>query len=202
MLVVIDSGVANLRSVVNALHHLGAQPHIARTPADLDGASRIILPGVGAFEAGMAKLRKGGYVEPIRAAVARGIPLLGICLGMQMLFEASEEMGEHEGLGLIPGRVVRFPAGALKVPHMGWNQLQHVPGRAQSPLLDGIPSGGYAYFVHSYYADTPSEYALSCCDYGLDFPAVVERNHVYGAQFHPEKSQGTGLRLLTNFLSL
>ncbi|MCC7209793.1 MAG: imidazole glycerol phosphate synthase subunit HisH [Anaerolineae bacterium] len=202
MLVVIDSGVANLRSVVNALHHLGAQPHIAQTPADLDGASRIILPGVGAFEAGMAKLREGGFVGPIRAAAERGIPLLGICLGMQMLFEASEEMGEHEGLGLIPGRVVRFLAGGPKVPHMGWNQLEHTPGGAASPLLQGIPSGWYAYFVHSYYADTPPEFALSCCEYGLAFPAVVARGNVYGAQFHPEKSQRTGLTLLSNFLGL
>lgn len=202
MLVVVDSGVANLRSVVNALRHLGAAPHIARAPADLDGAARIILPGVGAFEAGMAKLREGGYVEAIRAAAAKGTPLLGICLGMQMLFEASEEMGEHEGLGLIPGRVVRFPAGRLKVPHMGWNQLQHMPGRATSPLLDGIPAGGYAYFVHSYYADTPPDFALACCNYGVDFPAIVGRGNVYGAQFHPEKSQSAGLRLLTNFLGM
>lgn len=202
MLVVIDSGVANLRSVVNALRHLGAEPHIARTPDDLEAATRLILPGVGAFEAGMAKLREGGYVGPIQAAVARSIPLLGICLGMQMLFDASEEMGQHDGLGLIPGRVVRFPVGGPKVPHMGWNQLEHMPHRSDSPLLHGIPAGGYAYFVHSYYADTPPDYTLSCCNYGLDFPAVVGRGNVYGAQFHPEKSQRTGLQLLTNFLSM
>lgn len=199
MIIVIDSGVANLRSVVNALNHLGASIQIARTPADLDTASRIILPGVGAFAAGMARLREGGFVAPLRACAGRGLPILGICLGMQMLFEGSEEMGDHEGLGLLAGRVVRFPAEGPKVPHIGWNQLEHT---GNSPLLAGIPSGSYAYFVHSYYAHTQAENVLSHTDYGIAFPAVVGRGNVFGAQFHPEKSQDTGLRLLRNFLEL
>ncbi len=200
MIAVIDSGVANLRSVMNALNHLNIPAHIAYTPADLQGADRIILPGVGAFAAGMAGLRQRGFIEPIREQAAQGTPILGICLGMQLLFEASEEMGEHAGLGLLPGRIVRFPTDGPKVPHVGWNQLALT---RELPLLAGIPAGGYGYFVHSYYAQTPvAEVILSTVDYGLPFPAIVGRDNVFGVQFHPEKSQGVGLRLLTNFANL
>jgi len=198
MIVVIDSGVANLRSVANALRHLGAEMRIAQDADGLDGAHKIILPGVGAFEAGMKRLRECGFVGALAKYVEQGIPLLGICLGMQMLFERSEEMGDFEGLGLLPGKVVRFPQGQ-KVPHMGWNQL--LPHTA-SPLLRGIAAGDYAYFVHSYYAHAQPEDVLAGCEYGITFPAVVARGSVYGAQFHPEKSQGTGLQLLRNFLQM
>jgi imidazole glycerol-phosphate synthase subunit HisH len=200
MIAVVDSGVANLRSVMNALNHLEAQARIAHTPGDLKGADRIILPGVGAFAAGMAQLRARGFVEPLRELAAKGFPILGICLGMQLLFERSEEMGEHKGLGLLPGEVVRFPAGGPKVPHIGWNQLQVCNG---SPLLKDVPQGSYAYFVHSYYAQTASpSMILASTEYGLDFPAVVGQGNVYGAQFHPEKSQYTGLKLLANFMEM
>lgn len=202
MIVVIDSGVANLRSVQNALHHLGTHSKIAHTPADLDDAHRIILPGVGAFAAGMEQLRARGFVEPIREKVAQGIPLLGICLGMQLIFEGSEEMGNHEGLGLLPGKVVRFPVDGPKVPHIGWNQLQH---DESSLLLRDVPVCSYAYFVHSYYVQVPtteSTMILASTEYGIEFPAIVGQGRVFGAQFHPEKSQRTGLKLLENFLTL
>lgn len=200
MIVVIDSGVANLRSVAHALTHLGATFTIAQTPADLDSAHKIILPGVGAFAAGMATLQRGGFVEPLKRRVEQGIPLLGICLGMQMLFERSQEMGDHPGLGLLPGRIIRFAANGLKVPHMGWNQLSI---RRASPLLKGIADGGYAYFVHSYHADSSaSDLTLAACDYGVTFPAIVGQGNVFGAQFHPEKSHQTGLRLLKNFVEM
>jgi glutamine amidotransferase len=200
VIVVIDSGVANLRSVSNALKHLGAVHRIAESPADLAGASKIILPGVGAFAAGMAQLRSSGFVAPLKAHITAGTPLLGICLGMQMLFERSEEMGDHEGLGLLPGKVVRFPLNGPKVPHVGWNQL--IP-RHESPLLDGIITGGYAYFVHSYYVQTDQpEIVIASSDHGIDFPAVVGSGNVFGAQFHPEKSQHTGLTLLSNFVRI
>lgn len=200
MIAVVDSGVANLRSVSNALNHLGATMKIAHTPDDLHGADKIILPGVGAFAAGMEQLNRRGFVEPLRALAKQGVPILGICLGMQLLFERSEEMGDTEGLGLLPGAIVRFPVEGPKVPHIGWNQLDH---KGNSRLLSGVPAGGYAYFVHSFYADVPSpEMILATTEYGIDFPAVVARNNVYGAQFHPEKSQHTGLRLLTNFMEM
>jgi len=210
MIVIVDYGVGNLRSVQKALEHVGAPATISSDPAALEpGAAEtpggIVLPGVGAFGDGMAELRRRGLVAPLRRQAAAGRPLLGICLGMQLLFESSEEMGEHRGLGLLPGRVVRFPPGPLKVPHVGWNRLR--PGRqsppGQHPLLAGIAEGAYAYFVHSYYAE-PAEPGdvLATTDYGLEFAAVVGRGRVWGAQFHPEKSQEVGLQLLANFWRL
>ncbi len=196
---VIDPSVANLRSVLNTLAHLHIAAYVAYTPDDLARAKKIILPGVGAFSAGMDGLHARDFIEPIRDHAARGTPILGICLGMQLLFEASDEMGDHAGLGLLPGRVVRFPTTELKVPHVGWNQLIH---HGDSPLLNGVPADGYAYFVHSYYADTPPDVTLARTDYGIAFPSVVGRGSVFGAQFHPEKSQGVGLRLLRNFAEL
>lgn len=199
MLSVVHSDVANLRSVMNTLRRLNIDAELVSTPDQVDRAERIILPGVGAFSAGMAGLQSRGLIEPLREQAARGTPILGICLGMQLLFESSEEHGEFEGLGLLPGRIVRFPADGPKVPHIGWNQLQQ---SGQSALLKGVPDGGYAYFVHSYYALTPPDVVLACTDYGLPFPAVVGRENVFGAQFHPEKSQGVGLRLLSNFATM
>jgi imidazole glycerol-phosphate synthase subunit HisH len=200
MIAVVDSGVANLRSVSNALHHLGAEMKIAHTPDDLHGADKIILPGVGAFSAGMEQLHKRGFVQPLQALAHEGVPILGICLGMQLLFERSEEMGHTEGLGLLPGAIVRFPTDGPKVPHIGWNQLAH---DGHSPLLKDVPVGGYAYFVHSFYAAIPTvDMVIATTDYGIDFPAVVGRGNVFGAQFHPEKSQHTGLKLLSNFMEM
>lgn len=202
MLAVIDYGAGNLRSVLHALGHLGAENlRLVRTPHEMKGATKVILPGVGAFGAGMQQLHAQDLVGALRDAVHIGIPYLGICLGMQFLFEYSDEMGQHEGLGLLKGHVTRFTGiEPLKVPHMGWNQL--VTTRP-SPLLAGLPEDAYAYFVHSYYC-VPSqpEDVLVTCDYGFPFTAGVQRDNIYGVQFHPEKSQRTGLQILKNFLEM
>jgi imidazole glycerol-phosphate synthase subunit HisH len=202
MLAVIDYGAGNLRSVVHALNYLGVENmRVVRTPHELKGAERIILPGVGAFGAGMQVLHAQGLAQPIKDAIYAGTPYLGICLGMQFLFERGDEMGSHEGLGILPGYVTRFPHDlGLKVPHMGWNQLeQHRP----SPLLDKIDAESSAYFVHSYYCvPTNRDDVLATVDYGIQFTAVVQYENVYGVQFHPEKSQRTGLQILTNFIGM
>lgn len=200
MIAVIDYGAGNLRSVRNALVHLGAEVITASTPDQLAGADKIVLPGVGAFGAGIDALRAAGFEAPIREAAAAGVPLLGICLGMQFLFDESDEMGQHRGLGLLPGRVTRFPANGLKVPHMGWNTLEV---QQESPLLAGVPRQGYAYFVHSYYVEAgdPRD-VLACTEYGAAFASVVGRGNVFGIQPHPEKSQQVGLRILRNFLAM
>ena len=199
MLKIVNSDVANLRSVVNTLTHLNIPHEIVDDAAGLHDAERIILPGVGAFGAGMEGLHRRGVVEALREQAARGTPILGVCLGMHLLFESSEELGQFEGLGLLPGHVIKLPAKDLKVPHIGWNQLCHA---GKSALLAGVPDGGYAYFVHSYYADTTPDQVIATTDYGLPFPSVVGRGNVFGAQFHPEKSQGVGMRLLANFASM
>jgi glutamine amidotransferase len=202
MLAVIDYGAGNLRSVLHALKHLNADDvRLVQEPEQLIGAEKIILPGVGAFGASMDKLHEQELVKPIKEAVESGVPYLGICLGMQFLFESSDEMGNHGGFSLLPGRVTRFPEfDDLKVPHMGWNQLQ--PTR-ESALLDNLPEEPYAYFVHSYYciADNDDDILITV-DYGLSFTAAVARDNIYGVQFHPEKSQTVGLQLLKNFLAL
>ncbi len=198
MIAIVDYGAGNLRSVQNTLKHVGAETKTVSKPSELDGADKIVLPGVGAFGAGMAALRESGFVEPIIAATKAGIPLLGICLGMQYLFETSEEMGIHQGLGLLPGRVVKFPPNGPLVPHIGWNQL-HI--RQQSPLLRGVNEGDYAYFVHSYYVEAadPND-ILASTDYGLNYASVVGRGNIFGIQCHPEKSQHVGQRILRNFV--
>ena len=202
MLAVIDYGAGNLRSVVHALNYLGVENmRIVKTAPELRGADKIILPGVGAFGAGMQQLHAQNLIQPIKDAVRSGTPYLGICLGMQFLFDYSDEMGTFEGLALLPGRVTRFPErDSLKVPHMGWNQL--TPTRP-SPLLKKIDADNYAYFVHSYYCipQNLDDVLINVC-YGDDFCAGVQHENIYGVQFHPEKSQKTGLQLLTNFLEL
>lgn len=202
MLAVIDYGAGNLRSVLHALKHLGVERmKLVQRPEDLDGADQIILPGVGAFGAGMQQLHEQNLVKPLKEAIAAGIPYLGICLGMQFLFEYSDEMGNHEGLGVLPGYVARFPENPdFKVPHMGWNTLKL---NKPSLLAEGLNGDSYAYFVHSYYCvpQSPDDLLFST-EYGIEFAAGVERDNVYGVQFHPEKSQVTGLRLLTNFLKI
>jgi glutamine amidotransferase len=199
MIVIVDYGVGNLRSVQKGLERVGATAVVSDDPAALDAAQGVILPGVGAFGDGMDNLVARRLVEPVLHQVETGKPLLGICLGMQLLFEESEEMGRHRGLGLLPGRVVRFPDGDLKIPHIGWNQLLDSRGR----LLQGIQDGAYAYFVHSYYA-LPEDAAdvLARTEYGFEFASVVGRGRIFGAQFHPEKSQEVGLQLLANFARL
>lgn len=202
MLAVIDYGAGNLRSVLHALKHLNAENvQLVQEAAQLKDAEKIILPGVGAFGAGMQKLHEQALVEPIRSAIANGLPYLGICLGMQFLFDYSDEMGTHEGLGILPGKVTRFPDfDDLKVPHMGWNTLN---ATRKSALLGHLPENPYAYFVHSYYCIPDNEEdVLISVDYGLPFTAAVERDNVYGVQFHPEKSQQVGLQILRNFLAM
>ena len=186
---VVDYGIGNLGSVMKAFRHLGA-------PAVLRAADALILPGDGAFAATMEEVTRRGLVPVLRETVAAGKPLVGICIGMQLLFEESEEHGRHEGLGLLPGRVRRFDEG-LPVPHMGWNRLR---ARSPHPLLDGVADGDYVYFVHSYFCDAPDEVVIATSDYGRDFPAVVGRGNVLGVQFHPEKSQAVGLRMVANFV--
>jgi glutamine amidotransferase len=199
MIVIVDYGVGNLHSVQKALERVGAVAVVSGDPAALDAARAVVLPGVGAFGDGMANLQARQLVAPLRRQVQAGKPLLGICLGMQLLFDESEEMGRHRGLGLLPGRVLRFPESELKVPHVGWNRLR-VRGDG---LLAGVDDGAYAYFVHSYYVlpEQPGD-VLATTEYGLEFAAVVGRGAIWGAQFHPEKSQEVGLQILANFVRL
>jgi glutamine amidotransferase len=205
--VVVDYGVGNLRNVYKALEAAGAQPELIASPEALAGAAGIVLPGVGAFGDAAANLRRAGFEAPLLDAVAKGVPLLGICVGMQLLFDESEEMGRHAGLGVIPGRVRRFTgdmpdAGGrpLKVPQIGWNQLRH-PGT--DPLLASVPDGAYAYFVHSYYcAPQNPEHIVAMTDFGIAYASVVRRGWVWGIQCHPEKSQEVGLTILHNFARL
>jgi len=202
MLAVIDYGAGNLRSVLHALNYLGADSiRVAREPRDLQGARKIILPGVGAFGAGMRKLEEQQLIRPIKDLVCSGKPYLGICLGMQFLFERSDEMGDFPGLGLLPGYVTRFPdLAGFKVPHMGWNQLSV---QRLSPLLQDVLADSFAYFVHSYYCVPTSEADIvATVDYGIQFTAVIQHENIFGVQFHPEKSQRTGLQILKNFLEL
>lgn len=206
MIAIIDYGIGNLRSVEKALLHAGADARLTADPAVVRAAAGVVLPGVGAFGACAAGLA-AGFTDLVQEAVAAGRPLLGICVGMQLLFEESEEMGRHQGLGLLPGRVVRFPdgqvdamGGRLKVPQIGWNQLWH---DATDPLLAGVAPGSYAYFVHSYYCQpaAPAD-VIATTDYGLTYASIVRRGLLWGVQFHPEKSHQTGLQLLRNFVSL
>ena len=199
MIAVIDYGMGNLRSVEKAFHHLGCEAAITERPADLASASHLVLPGDAAFGDAMQKLRDQGWEGAIRREVERGKPFLGICVGLQLIFAASEEMGQHTGLGLLPGRSVRFPA-TERVPQIGWNQADI---RRDSPLLAGVPDASFFYFVHSYYVDAEDETdCVATTDYGLAYTSIAARDNVYGVQFHPEKSQKVGLRLLRNFAGM
>jgi glutamine amidotransferase len=201
MIQIVDYGMGNLRSVQKALERLSAPAAICTNPADLAGCDRLILPGVGAFRDAIAELRRQGFVEPIRAHIAAGKPFLGICLGLQLLFDVSYEDGTWEGLGIIPGKVVRFPEQSeLKVPHMGWNKVAAAPG---CPLFAGIPAESFFYFVHSYYVVPNDESVVAGrTGYGVTFASVVQRGKAFATQFHPEKSQKFGLQLLQNFAEL
>jgi glutamine amidotransferase len=195
-LVIADYGIGNLGSALKAFRRLGVAAELSGDPRALRGAAAIVLPGDGAFGAAMEELRARSLLEPLVSAVRAGTPLLGICVGMQLLFEESEEMGRHQGLGLLPGRVRRLPRGR-PVPHMGWNTLQ--PALPHG-VLDGLGPDPYVYFVHSYYCAADAGVVVATTDYGLPLPAIVGRGHVLGLQFHPEKSQSVGLRLLANAL--
>jgi glutamine amidotransferase len=223
---IVNYGMANLRSVQKAFEEVGAQAEIVSQPEQIRRASKIVLPGVGAFQDAVKTLRASGLVEPIEQHIQSGKWFLGICLGLQMLFDISYEDGEHQGLGIVPGKVVRFDIDrrptsrirfeakrgdtvvqsfsrderALKVPHMGWNQLQI---KRPSPLLKDLPAGCGVYFVHSYHVvPTDSSVVATTTDYGGDFVSSIWRDNVLATQFHPEKSQKIGLQILANFAGL
>lgn len=196
MIAIVDYAIGNLGSVTKAFRHVGAEAVLSGDLALLRSAEALVLPGDGAFGATMDEVRRRGLVPLLLEAAARGTPLLGICIGMQILFEQSEEHGIHGGLGLLPGRVRRFET-SLPVPHMGWNGLRRVREHA---LLDGIRDGAHVYFVHSYYCDAGADVVLATSDYGIDFPAIVGRDNVLAVQFHPEKSQAIGLRMIENWV--
>jgi glutamine amidotransferase len=197
MIGIVNSGIANVRSVHKGFESTGFSARIIEDPRDLkEGIRAVVLPGVGAFKGGMDYLRKQGFLEPLLQWIEAGRPLLGICLGFQLLCAESEEFGLHQGLGIFPGRVKRFPQG-LKVPHMGWNSV-HLEKRIS--LLEGIPEASYFYFVHSYYLESPdSSFVAATTEYGTSFASVICRENVYATQFHPEKSQKLGLQILKNF---
>jgi glutamine amidotransferase len=196
VIAIVDYGLGNLGSVTKGFEAAGASALLSGDPARLREAEALVLPGDGAFGATMDEIRRRGLLPLLREAAAAGTPLLGICIGMQVLFEESEEHGRHQGLGLLPGRVRRLE-GALPVPHMGWNRLRKT--RAH-PLLEGLEDGAYVYFVHSYFCDADESVVIATTDYGRDFPAIVGRENVLGVQFHPEKSQAVGLRMVASFV--
>ena len=221
MIAIIDSGIANLRSVEKGFERVGVPARVVREPSHLRDAAGIVLPGVGAFADGIATLERAGFIDPIRHAIESGKPVLGICLGLHFLFSESEEFGLHKGLDLLRGRVRRFPhaaqssalrqaqggehsrtvispqSSALKVPHMGWNRVYL---RRDAPIMEGIPDGSYFYFVHSFYVDPEDDgVAAGVTEYGIPFTSLIWRDNLFATQFHPEKSQALGLRLLANF---
>ncbi len=196
MIAVVDYGRGNLRSVQKAFEHLGYEAVVTRDPEVILRADKAVLPGVGAFGDCMENLRRFGLVEVVKEFIASGKPFLGICLGLQLLFSESEEFGPVEGLGVVKGRVVRFPRG-LKIPHMGWNQVEVVSG---SGLFEGIKSGDYFYFVHSFYVVPEDESVVATyTDYGVRFASSICVDNIFATQFHPEKSQRLGLKVLDNF---
>ena len=196
---IIDYGVGNLRSVEKAFAAGCCHAVVTGDPAGLRAAKRLVLPGVGAFRACMTALREHGLESLVRERVAAGVPLLGVCVGMQMLFETSEEFGTHAGLGLLRGRVRRFDE-SLHVPQTGWNQVHQ---RARTPLFDEVEENSFFYFVHSYYCDAADSQVIAGeTEYGITYPSVVAHNNIAGVQFHPEKSQAAGLRVLKNFAEM
>ncbi len=209
MIAIVDYGIGNLRSIEKAFEAVGADVVRSDRPEDIRTADKVVLPGVGAFGACIDEIRRRKLEKPIFDAIKEGKPFLGVCVGMQLLFGSSEEMGQHKGLGVLPGHVLHFTTacktdlhrqseeGPLKIPHMGWNTVER---QREDPLLRGLPAQPYFYFVHSYAAaPTTSSDMLASCRHGVAFPAIVQRNNVYGVQFHPEKSQANGLRILQNF---
>lgn len=202
MIRIIDYGVGNLFSLRSSLRAIGIDADYTGDPAEIRKADKLILPGVGAFRDAREALRSTGLDRVVQEEAGKGKPLMGICLGMQMLFDRSYEYGEYEGLGLIPGEIVpmegRIPK-KLPIPHIGWNELML---KQPSPLMKNTANGDYVYFVHSYYAETPAEYVIATTDYGVEMTAAVQKDNVYGCQFHPEKSSEVGLSILKAFCEL
>lgn len=211
MIALVDYGIGNLRSVQKALTTVGADVHLTSDPKVILAAEKVVLPGVGAFGDGMAGLKQRGLIEVVREVAARRVPLLGICVGMQVLFEESEEHGRHVGLGLLPGRVRRFESAHLKIPQTGWNQIWPSASARSAPregssrdashlLLEGVRPGAYVYFNHSYYCDAAEADSVAQTEYSVRYAAIAGRGRLYGIQFHPEKSQRVGLTILRNFV--
>ena len=198
-IILIDAGTGNLRSVQKALENIGANVLRTDDPQRVLAAEQVVLPGVGAFGDFMIGLRGLGLDSAVKSVAERGVPLLGICVGMQALFEVGEEMGEHLGLGLLPGRVARFAETlSVKIPHTGWNQLEV---KKDAPLFNQVNTGDYVYFNHSYYCQPHNlSDVTATVDYGLQYACAVQRQNIFGVQFHPEKSQAVGLQILKNFL--
>jgi len=203
MIAIVDYGMGNLRSVQKGFEKIGIQAIVTADPQLLLEADKVVLPGVGAFRDCMRNLEQAGFIEPILKVIADGRPFLGICVGMQMLFTDSVEFGLHQGLNVIPGHVLRFPddmqegGEKLKVPQMGWNQLNF---QSRPPVLEGVAEGSNVYFVHSFYVQPDQEEVIATTtDYGFEFCSSVWRDNIFAAQFHPEKSQDVGLRILKNF---
>lgn len=197
MISIIDYGMGNLRSVQKAFESVGAQATITQNPQDILKAQKVVLPGVGAMAPAMAKLTELGFVPAIKSVVASGKPFLGICLGLQLMFEESQEGGRVEGLGLLTGSVRKFTS--LKVPHMGWNELNF--SDKACVLWQGLDADKFVYFCHSYYVVPEEQHVVaSLTDYGVNFTSAVHKGNLYGVQFHPEKSQNVGLKILENFV--
>ncbi len=202
MIAIIDYGMGNIHSVQKALEYMGAKTRVTNKPSDINSCDKVVLPGVGAFDDAVRELKKQGLISCLADEINKKKPFLGICLGMQLLFVKSEEAPSAKGLGILKGMVTRFKGLiGLKVPHMGWNQLKKVS--SECPLLKDVPDNSYVYFCHSYYPvpDKKSVVAATT-DYGRDFASIVWQDNVYGVQFHPEKSQAIGLKILENFVNL
>ncbi|MDI9610720.1 MAG: imidazole glycerol phosphate synthase subunit HisH [Archaeoglobaceae archaeon] len=192
MIAIINYGVGNLKSILNAIKKVGGDAKVTSEPKEINNASSIIFPGVGAFKPAIERIRRYNYEFP-------EVPKLGICLGMQLFAERSYEGGVHEGLGFIPGEVIRFPSSVRKIPHMGWNELKI---KKESEIFEGIEFGSMVYFVHSFYLKTDEKFVIAETDYGITFASAIEFNQSFGLQFHPEKSGDLGLEILRNFVRL
>ncbi|MFA5335838.1 MAG: imidazole glycerol phosphate synthase subunit HisH [Candidatus Omnitrophota bacterium] len=200
-IVVVDYGMGNLRSVSKALEASGARVIISDRPSEILKADKLVFPGVGAFKDAVSELRSRRIAGPIREFIDGGRPFLGLCLGLQLLLDKSEEAGSCKGLGIIEGKVLKFRSKELKIPHMGWNQLSGIRGGC--PLFKGVPEGSYVYFVHSYYALPEDKRTISAyTDYGVKFASAIWSGNVYATQFHPEKSQALGLKIMRNFVKI
>ncbi len=196
MIAVIDYGMGNLRSVQKGFEKVGFEAVVTSDIKTIESASKIVLPGVGAFTDCMNNLEGRGLVEPVIRAIEKGKPFLGICLGLQLLFEESEEFGNRKGLGLVKGKVKRFPNSDLKVPHMGWNSIKKLK---DTPLLADLSDDSYLYFVHSYYVLPEEDVTATTTDYGMEFTSSIVKDNIFACQFHPEKSQADGLKILKAF---